>query len=50
MANKKRIKVIITKQMCDELNAVQDKCFTKEQQEFLGIKRFKPHFVEALYG
>ena len=46
----KKIKIIITQQMCDELNAIQDKCFTKEQQELLGCKRFKPHKVEALYG
>ncbi len=47
---KKKIKIIITQQMCDELNAIRDKCFTKEQQELLGMRENKPHTVEALYG
>lgn len=46
----KKVKIVITKKMADELNAVQDKCFTKKEQELLNCKRFKEEELEAYYG
>lgn len=46
----KKIKIIITQKMADELNEVQDKCFTKEQQKALGCKKYEAQELEAYYG
>jgi len=46
----KKVTMEFTQKMCDEMNELQDKLFTKEQQEFLKMERYKPHVMEAWVG
>ena len=50
---KKVIEIEVTQKMCDEMNELQEKLFghlNKETKEILGIKKFKPCKLKALFG
>jgi hypothetical protein len=53
VTKKKVIEIEVTQKMCDELNELQEKLFgnlNEETKNLLGIKKFEPCKLKALFG
>lgn len=53
MKDKKKIIIDVNQKMCDELNRVQDEVFkdlSEETKKMIGVKKYKPRKLEALFG